>query len=140
MATILLADENIQGHVDRLVKRIQSEPWSEFWAYLEMSCVSFADIGLNPGDTDAAVWHRCQERRAILITSNRNDDGPDSLENTIRNCNTPQSLPVFTIGDPDRTLAERHYQDKVIWALLERLLEIDNLLGTGRLYIPQDST
>ena len=133
---ILLADENIQGHINRLVNRMQGEAWLGFWMYLQMASVSFADIGLCPGDTDAVVWHRCQERRALLITGNRNDDGPDSLENTIRTCNTPQSVPVFTIADPDRTLVDRDYSDKVIWALLGRLFEIDDLLGTGRLYIP----
>ena len=95
--TILLADENIQGHINRLVMRMQGEPWLGFWIYLQLSSVSFADIGLDPGDTDAVVWRRCQERRALLITGNRNDDGPDSLENTIRTCNTPQSVPVFSL-------------------------------------------
>lgn len=33
----LLADANIQGHVDRLVKRMQGEPWVEFWNSLQIS-------------------------------------------------------------------------------------------------------
>lgn len=133
---ILLADENIQGQIRRLVSRMQGAPWTEFWTDLHISCVSFADVGLHPGDTDAIVWHRCQERQAFLLTNNRNDDGPDSLENTIRTCSTSLSLPVFTIGDVDQTLIDRDYSNKVIWALLEYLVDIDNLLGTGRLYIP----
>jgi hypothetical protein len=70
------------------------------------------------------------------LTNNRNDDGPDSLENTICICNTLQSLPVFTIGDAERLKNEREYADRVIWALLEYLLEIDSLFGTGRLFLP----
>jgi hypothetical protein len=133
---ILLADVNIQGHIEIMVKRMQAEPWLGFWNHLELSCVSFADVGLNPGDSDAVIWQRCQERRAFLLTNNRNDDGPDSLEATIRTCNTPQSLPVFTIGDAERLKNECDYSDRVIWGLLEYLLQIDNLLGTGRLFLP----
>ena len=42
-----------------------------------------------------------------MITGNRNDDGPDSLEATTRNENQPESLPVITIGDADRVLRDR---------------------------------
>src|SRR5439155_5672074 len=100
----LLADANIQGHIDRLLKWMQSGPWSEFWSYLGLSCLSFSDIGLDPSNSDELVWHRCQERQVFLLTNNRNDDDPDSLEATIRKHNTPQSLPVFTIADADRIL------------------------------------
>lgn len=133
---VLLADVNIQGQVERLVGRMQGEPWIDFWTQIPMSCVSFADVGLDPADSDAVVWTRCQEKRLCLITGNRNDDGPDSLESTIRACNTPQSLPVFTIGDVDRTLNDRDYSTAVIWTLIDYLLRIDGVLGTGRLYLP----
>ena len=133
---ILLADANIEGHIDRLVKRMQAEPWIGFWNFLHMSSVSFADVGLDSADSDAVVWQRCQEKQLFLVTSNRNDDGPDSLQNTIRTQNTARSLPVFTIGDADRTLTDRDYSDQVIWALLEYVFDMDNLLGTGRLFIP----
>jgi hypothetical protein len=137
--SLLLADANIQGHVDRLVQRIQGEPWVEFWTHLQMAYVSFADVGLDPADPDVVVWKRCQARQAFLIASNRNDNGPDSLEATIRTCGTWQSLPVFTIGDADRTLIDRQYSDAVIWTLIDYLLHMDGLLGTGRLYLPRSS-
>jgi hypothetical protein len=132
----LLADANIQGHINGLVKRMQAEPWIEIWTFLQMSCVAFADVGLDTADPDSVIWRRCQERQLYLLTNNRNDDGPDSLENTIRTCNTPESLPVFTIGDAERLLSDRDYCDRVIWALLEYLLEPDNFRGTGRLFLP----
>jgi hypothetical protein len=132
----LLADANIQGHIHVLVKRMQAEPYVGFWTSLQMSCVTFADVGLDRPDSDAKIWHRCQELRIYLVTNNRNDDGPDSLESTIRSCNTPESLPVFTIGDADRTMNDRYYSDDVIWALLGYALQADNILGTGRLYLP----
>jgi hypothetical protein len=133
---VLLADADIQGQVDRLVQRMQKEPWVGFWNDLQMSHVSFADVGLDPADSDAVVWQRCQDKRLLLITSNRNDDGPDSLENTIRTCNTPQCLPVFTISDAKRILTDGEYAAEVIWGLFEYLFNLDDLLGTGRLYLP----
>lgn len=101
-----------------------------------MSCVSFADVELEPSDTDAVVWQRCQERQLLLITGNRNDDGPDSLQNTIRTRCSPECLLVFTIGEADRVLVDGDYAAQVIWSLYEYLFDIDGLLGTGRLYIP----
>jgi hypothetical protein len=115
---------------------MRGEPWLGFWVHLQMSYETFATVGLDPSDSDAVVWRRCQEKQLCLVTNNRNADGPDSLEITIRMCNTPQSLPVFTIGDADRTLSDRDYSDAVIWALVDYLLRLDEFLGTGRLYIP----
>ena len=46
---LLLADVNIQGHVETMARRMQAEPFMEFWNDLELSCVSFADVGLNLG-------------------------------------------------------------------------------------------
>ncbi len=132
----LLADVNIQGHVARLVARMQAEPWREFWDFLQLRCLTFPDVSLDPADPDPVVWQRCQERQILLLTNNRNDDGPDSLAATIRNQNTANSLPVFTISAADRLLAGHDYADRVIETLLRYLLEIDGLRGTGRLYLP----
>jgi len=133
---VLLADADVQGQIDRLVQRMQKEPWLGFWTDLQISSVSFGDVGLDPADSDAVVWRRCQEKRLLLLTSNRNDDGPDSLQNTIRTRNTPQSLPVFTIGDAKRILVDHDYAAEVIWSLFEYLFDLDKLHGTGRLYLP----
>lgn len=132
----LLADANIQGHITRLVARMQDEAWRDFWEHLELQHLTFADLGLDQSATDAAIWQRCQQHPALLLTSNRNDDGPDSLAATIRQHNTPQSLPVFTIADADGILAGHLYADRVIDRLFRYLLELDNVRGTGRLYLP----
>ena len=89
----LLADATIQGQVELLALRMQAEPWREFWDYLHLRCVTFAEAGLDPTDSDAVIWQRCQDLGILLITDNRNDDGPDSLENTIRMHATVTSLP-----------------------------------------------
>jgi hypothetical protein len=132
----LVADANIQGHVARLVARMQEDEWRDYWEYLDLHYLTFADLGLAPADSDAVIWQRCQELPALLLTNNRNDDGPDSLEATIRVHSTAQSLPVFTIGEADSILTSHAYADRVIDRLLRYLLELDNLRGTGRLYMP----
>jgi hypothetical protein len=40
-----------------------------------------------------------QAQKMILLTANRNMEGDDSLEQTIRNENTLISLPVLTIAN-----------------------------------------
>lgn len=132
----LLADANIQRHISRLVARMQSETWRDFWEHLQLAVVSFADLELDPSASDEAIWIRCQDRQVFLLTNNRNDDGPTSLESTIRRRNTSESLPVFTIGDADSILTGFEYADRVIDRLFQYLLELDNIRGTGRLYLP----
>ena len=40
----LVADVNIQGHLDRLATRMQADFWRDFWEYLDVRCVTFADL------------------------------------------------------------------------------------------------
>ena len=82
------------------------------------------------------IWQRCQAEQLVLITNNRNEDSPESLEATIRQHNTPESLPVFTIGNLDNFRLSRAYAERVLKRLYEYLLEIDSLRGTGRLFLP----
>ena len=65
-----------------------------------------------------------------------NEDGPDSLEATIRDHNTSQSLPVFTLSDADRVLSDIAFAERVVDQLYRYLLEVDSIRGTGRLYLP----
>lgn len=132
----LLADVNIQGHVDLLVVLMQAEPWKLFWEYLALGYFHFADVGLAPTALDSLVWATCQREELVLITDNRNKKSLDSLEATIQTHNTPTSLPVFTIADVPHLRASRHYADRIIDKLLDSLLRIDALRGTGRLYLP----
>jgi len=55
---------------------------------------------------------------------------------TILSFNTPECLPVFTLGDAERILSSHDYADRVIDRLFRYLFEIDNIRGTGRLYLP----
>lgn len=85
--------------------------------------------------SDRVVWQFSQTNRMILITANRNMKGGDSLEQTIREANTSTSLPVLTIGNPDR-LDESIYRQKCVTRLIEIVFELENYLGVGRIFIP----
>ena len=132
----ILADINVVGQVVYLVKLMQAEPWTEFWNDLGLVLRRFEDIGLPATAKDVEVWQRCQAHELVLITDNRNDDSADSLTAAIRNFNTPTSLPVFTIADLDKFAASRDYEKRVLATLYDYLLRIDEVRGTGRLYLP----
>ncbi len=95
----ILANVNIQGHVDLLVVRMQAEPWKLFWDYLHLQYFHFADVGLEPSALDSLVWETCQKEDLVLVTDNRNKNDLDSLEAAIQTRTTPTSLPVFTIAN-----------------------------------------
>lgn len=71
----------------------------------------------------------------ILLTDNRSMKGADSLEQTLREENTPHALPVITIGSVNR-LDERAYRELCAERLMEILMDIDNYVGASRLFIP----
>ena len=71
----------------------------------------------------------------LLLTANRNMQGEESLERTIREDNRPASLPVITIGNADR-IADAVYQARCATRLAEIVLYLDDHLGSGRLFIP----
>jgi hypothetical protein len=132
----ILADINIGGHVDYLVSLMQLGTWNSIWSELNLQYARFGDVGLAPDAKDSAIWQFCQADGYVLITGNRNEDDIDSLQATIRARNTAQSLPVLTVSDPERLRKDREYADRLIESLLDALLDIESLRGTGRLYIP----
>lgn len=132
----VLADANIVGHVDLVMAIVRAEGWIDLWEELAIRYASFRDVGLDTDATDAAIWQLCQRDQYVLVTSNRNEDDPDSLESTIRSQNTAESLPVLTIADAERLRYSRDYVQQVAESLLAALIDIDALRGTGRLYLP----
>jgi hypothetical protein len=118
------------------VAAMQREPWTDFWNHLGLVLCTFEEVGLIPTSPDTEIWLRCQEKELVLVTDNRNRDGPDSLESAIQAYNTPTSLPVFTIGKLGRFQTNRTYADRVLRRFIDYLLDIDRVRGAGRLYLP----
>src|SRR5438552_2291290 len=107
----MLADANCEGHLALLLRLFHQHWRQEVWAFLRLAQVSFADLGLPPSASDREVWEVCQREQVVLVTANRNDAGPASLEATIQHQNTPQSLPVFTLANDQRVLRDRQYAE-----------------------------
>lgn len=128
----ILLDHHMKKQGILLWATIGNEGWLKL---LDIPMLTFDDVGLPIDSNDRDVWRFAQDKQLILLTGNRNRDGADSLEQTIRNENTPNSLPVVTIGIVDR-LEERAYREQCAERLVEIILSIENYLGVGRIYIP----
>jgi hypothetical protein len=104
----------------------------------DLACVlcTFEDLGLPEDASDAAAWQACQHAGVLLITGNRNAQGPESLEITIQQRNRPDCLPVLTLADPDRIARDRGYAESVVERLFEVLIDVEALRGAGRLFLP----
>ncbi|MBD2519193.1 hypothetical protein H6G93_30385 [Nostoc sp. FACHB-973] len=63
-------------------------------------------------------------------------EGEDSLEQVMREENTPTSLPVVTIADPDRVLNDSIYRERCVDRLVEIVVYIGNYIGARRVFIP----
>jgi hypothetical protein len=55
----IIADANIEGHVDRLMDVIRASVWLHFWNSLGLSVEAFGMIGLASNANDAEVWRTC---------------------------------------------------------------------------------
>jgi len=95
-----MADHDVEGQLQVLLRLLTSTAWSEVWHELVVHVASFASLGLPENTPDVTLWQTCQTHQIILITGNRNRGGPDALEAVIERHNTPLSLPVLTIGAP----------------------------------------
>jgi uncharacterized protein DUF5615 len=133
----LLADANCEGHLEALVRIFESPTWNDVWQKLGLTITSFEELSLDRRTPDRQVWQICQERQLILITRNRNKKGEDSLETAIRELNQAESLPVITLASADRIMQSRDYAQVAAEELMDYLLYADDLVGTGRLWVPR---
>lgn len=130
---IFLVDHNLQGHALLLSGSLTNLGWMDL---LPIRFVLLEDVELPITSSDRVVWRFAQANQMILLTANRRMKGRDSLEQVLREENTPISLPVITIGDAERILHDSDYRELCINRLLEIVLDLDNYLGTRRIFIP----
>lgn len=127
-----LIDYNLTGDSVLFWGTLAAEGWIDI---LSIRFFTFKQAGLATDSSDRIVWQFAQANQMILITANRNMKGTDSLEQTIREENTDTSLPIITIGNPDK-FDERIYREKCAARLVEIILDIENYMGAGRIFIP----
>lgn len=130
---IFLIDHNLNGHALVLFGSIVNQGWLDL---MPIRFVTFAQMELPINSDDRVVWRMAQENQMILLTANRSMKGKNSLEQVMREENTPISLPVITIGNADRLLNESEYREICAESLIDILLAIDNYRGSMRVFIP----
>jgi hypothetical protein len=132
----ILLDENIDGYADYLSRLLFSSEWNEISSFLGIRILTLPQAGLASGTPDDQLWDFCQDRQFYLLTDNRNQEGPDSLEGMIRTRDLANGLPMFTISDIQRFRSDRAYAEAVASKLIEYLFDAAKIAGTGRLYLP----
>lgn len=132
----ILADHNADGHVEVLLRTWLSDEWLAMWNELDVPLLTFAALGLSSDVDDATLWRTCQQEQVVLITNNRNAEGPGSLQHVIRSETTVACWPVFTLANAERIRKDKDYAERTAVRLLEYLLDIENYRGTARIYVP----
>ncbi|MDX2032945.1 MAG: ACP S-malonyltransferase [Blastocatellia bacterium] len=128
----LLLDHDITGFRALLSGSLENMGWAE---YRLVEFTTLREAGLPHDTADRIIWRHCQQNSLILLTANRNRADIDSLEQTLMEENTPDSLPVVTVSDQQK-LFDSIYRERCVERLLEIVFDLSSYLGTGRLYIP----
>lgn len=84
-----LIDHNIEGYAILLLGTITAGSWVKI---VPIEFVMFEQVGLAVNASDRVVWNFAQTNQMILLTANRSMKGIDSLEQTIQEENTDNSL------------------------------------------------
>ena len=128
----ILVDHDIEGQAALLLTTLESQGWVNLGL---LQVATFEELSLSVESSDREIWRFAQERRMLLLTGNRNMAGEDSLEQTIRDENRPDSIPIVTIANVNR-VAERNYREECATRLAVICLDLEDYLGVGRLFIP----
>jgi predicted nuclease of predicted toxin-antitoxin system len=128
-----LVDHNLRGHSVVLAGSLVASGWLDL---ISIRFVLFEEIDLSDASDDRIVWRCAQANEMILLTANRSMKGKNSLEEVMREENTPNSLPVITIGNINRLLAEPDYRERWVNRLVEIAVDIDDYRGARRIFIP----
>jgi predicted nuclease of predicted toxin-antitoxin system len=128
-----LIDHNLRGHAVVLLGSLTASGWLDL---LSIRFILFEEVGLSIDSDDRVVWQFAQANQMILLTANRSMKGKNSLEQVMREENNDNSLPVVTIGNIDRLLAEAIYREQCINRLVEIVVDIEDLRGARRIFIP----
>jgi len=135
----ILVDINVQGHLRRIQQALRAMDLEHVLTAGGISFFTFADFQLQKRTDDRRIWNLCQHERLVLLTENRNNDGPDSLDQTIRDSLTPESLPVITLANKGAFESSSVIAAKAAADLAEvvfSLIDEPAYIGVPRVYIP----
>ena len=127
-----LVDHNLSGNVDLLTGALVATGWLDL---LAIRLVTFKEVNLPSNIDDRTLWRFVQANQMLLLTENRNMKGSSSLEQTIREESTPESLPVITIGRRNR-LVQPDYRGRCAERIVEIVVALALYRGSSRIFIP----
>ena len=132
MEITILLDHDLAGNGIFIEQGLKETGWNQL---IQVQFNRLRDYGLPDNLPDQEIWRFVQTHRLLLVTNNRNNENETSLQATMRRENTPQSLPVVTISDKD-ALIQTEYRQRVAQGLARIIIDLDNYLGTGRVFVP----
>jgi hypothetical protein len=74
-------------------------------------------------------------RSSLPLTDNCNNDGPNSLEQTLLDEPAPTSLLVLTVGNAERLRKDHAYRNACAEQLAEIVADVELYTGIPRIYI-----
>jgi hypothetical protein len=74
-------------------------------------------------------------RSSLPPKGNCNNDGPDSLEQTLLDELAPTTLPVLTVGNAERLRKDHAYRNACAEQLAEIVADLEFYTGIPRIYI-----
>lgn len=136
----LLADVNVQGHLPYMRRLLEILGLWAVLAELELDFATFPGLGLPRDLDDRSLWGRRQDDGWVLLTENRNHDGPDSLHATLADSWRDGRLPVLTLANKGRFEHDPGYAARVATDVAEILFGIaheDRFRDQARIYVPR---
>lgn len=91
---------------------------------LRLRLMTFAEVGLALDLDDRPLWSFCQQNSWVLITENRNQDGPNSLEATLADSWSLGQLPVLTLSNKRRFQLDRDFATRVAFDVAQILFDL----------------
>ncbi len=132
MEITILIDYDLQGFDIFLEAGLRETGWDQL---IRCEFKRLRDFGLPQDFSDQEIWRFVQEHQLLLITNNRNQEDETSLQATILRENTLTAWPIITVSDKD-ALLQTDYRQRVVQRLVEIIVDLDNYLGAGRLFVP----
>jgi hypothetical protein len=134
----LLADVNVHRTVAIFELVLKSLGLWEVLADIGVELLTFDKVGLPRDLDDQSLWKRCQAEGWVLLTENRDEDGPKSLEATLKAGWKAGDLPVLTLANKRRFQVDRAYAERVGADVAELLFGIaqGEYCDRPRIYVP----
>jgi hypothetical protein len=132
MEITILIDQDLLGFDVFIEQGLKETGWDQL---ILVRFTRLRDYGLPHNLPDQDVWRFVQTHHLLLVTNNRNNEDETSLQATMRRENTLTCWPIVTISDKD-ALIQADYRQRVARRLAEIIVDLDNYLGAGRIFVP----